>query len=355
MQNNTLNYVRILALGVSVIGYQFTASVYAQTQEMTRVSVGSVGGLTDAGIILADQLGFFRAQGIDVERKRIASGPALLSAIANNQLQVAGISVTPGLYAAVDQGIYLRIVGDKHMAVASSKTTALVARKASFPFIHDDAFPDMKGKTVAIASKASVVSLQLRDVLAERDQDTGSIRVTEMNYPNMVVALSNGAIDAAVLIEPFLSEALRQDKGLFVPSVACGFMAARPCDAETKRAVSTVPLVYSESFAGNRQLAVRFMVAYMQGVRVYNDAIRKDKNKSGIFQILSDQTGTPMDVLVSGSTPGLDPDQHVDVDYLIYAQDFFLKQGFLTKPIDVKSMIDKSFSEDAMLQLGIYK
>ena len=49
-----------------------------------------------------------------------------------------------------------------------------------------------------------------------------------------------------------------------------------------------VPLVYSEKFAANRAMGEAFMVAYMKGVRVYNDAFVKniDKEKSQHEDIL---------------------------------------------------------------------
>jgi hypothetical protein len=49
-----------------------------------------------------------------------------------------------------------------------------------------------------------------------------------------------------------------------------------------------VPIIYSEAFATQKKdLANKFMVAYMKGVRDYNDAYRKDKNRGEITKILA--------------------------------------------------------------------
>jgi NitT/TauT family transport system substrate-binding protein len=347
LASSSMRWLRPLVVAVS-------ASFAAQAEDLTPVVFGSVGGLSDAGIILADSLGFFEEEGIDLEHKRLANGPALLSAIATNQLQAAGISITPGLYSAVEQGIELRIVGDKHMVTGKSLTTSLVLSAASFNGATAAALPSMSGKSIAIASKASVVHLQLKDVLAENGQSVADVNVIEMSYPNMVAALVSGAIDGAVLIEPFFSEATRGNDQLFTPALVCGFMAARPCNAETDRRVSTVPLVYSEAFASDAA-AQGFMNAYVRGVRAYNDAIHKDLDRQAMFEILAQATGTPVEVLLAGATPGLDGNQRVDIDYLNYVQDFFVEQGFVTTPVDVQSLIDMSFADAAVQSLGTYQ
>jgi len=78
---------------------------------VTTVRFGSVGGLSDAGIYLADELGYFAAAGIAVDMQQINSAPTLVQSIAASQIDVAGISVTPGLFASVALKINLRIVG----------------------------------------------------------------------------------------------------------------------------------------------------------------------------------------------------------------------------------------------------
>jgi hypothetical protein len=81
--------------------------------DVTTVKFGSVGGLSDAGLYIADELGYFAAGGIAVDMQQINAAPTLVQAIAASQLDVAGISVTPGLFASVALKINLRIVGDK--------------------------------------------------------------------------------------------------------------------------------------------------------------------------------------------------------------------------------------------------
>lgn len=53
-----------------------------QAQEVVRF--GSVGGLTDAGVYLADELGYFEEVGIEVEMKRMSNAPTLITSIATD-------------------------------------------------------------------------------------------------------------------------------------------------------------------------------------------------------------------------------------------------------------------------------
>src|SRR5665213_809229 len=85
----------------------------AAAQSLTPVRYASVGGTTDAGIYIAEDFGFFKDAGIALHYQRLDSAAALLGAIATGHIDVAGISLTPGLFAAQSRNIGLRVVGDK--------------------------------------------------------------------------------------------------------------------------------------------------------------------------------------------------------------------------------------------------
>ena len=114
---------------VSVAGAAVAAAWPGPARAATTVKFGSVGGLSDAGLYLADEYGFFAAAGIALDMQQLDSAPTLVQLIATNQIDVAGISVTPGLFASVPLHIGLRIVGDEELSArilrdASDRTSA---------------------------------------------------------------------------------------------------------------------------------------------------------------------------------------------------------------------------------------
>ncbi len=314
----------------------------AEEAKLSTIKYGSVGAISDAGIYLANELGYFRNAGVAIEFKRMANGPALITAIATNQLDAAGIAITPGLFVSVSQGLNLKIVGDKQSVGKRFAGTKLAVRRESVAGGPANLVHALKGKSVGVTAKASVTFFQLRDLLVENGMSLADLRAVEMPYPSLVLALANGALDGAILTEPYLTQALQ------LPDVMLG------ADLVHDKQVTTVALVFSERFAADKALAQRFMTAYVKGVRAYNDAMLIGKDKDRVLEIIARQANLSVDFIRDVSPPGLDPNQEVDKDFLARVQDFFVEQGYIQKPVDVRTIIDTSFADAAVRELGRY-
>src|SRR5687767_5374729 len=105
-----LSAARLAAVGLMMTVCSFDASA------QTKVNVGTAGAFTDAGFFLADALGFFKDEKLDVTLRRMSDSSAVTTALATNSLEVGGLGLSPGLYAAFDRGINIRLVGDKQSA-----------------------------------------------------------------------------------------------------------------------------------------------------------------------------------------------------------------------------------------------
>ena len=122
-----------------------------------------------------------------------------------------------------------------------------------------------------------------------------------------------------------------------------------------KEGATIVPIVYSEEFARRKDAANAFMKVYMQGVRIYNDAFVKGKDKQRVIEIIARDAKVKPEVVADGFPAGLDPDQIVSEAFLAELQDFFFDQKFLRAKIDVARIVDHSFAKQAAKELGPYK
>ena len=95
--------------------------------ELKPVRFGTQVATSNAGLYLAQELGYFKDEGVDLQLVVMTDPPALIAALATGQLEAGGISVTPGLFSAVEQGINLKVVGDKR------QWRAYLARKRALP------------------------------------------------------------------------------------------------------------------------------------------------------------------------------------------------------------------------------
>jgi NitT/TauT family transport system substrate-binding protein len=328
--------LRLAALLVALLTMPDPAS--SQTPPVT-VRFGSVGGMSDAGLYLADEFGYFREAGLRLDMQRQDSAPTLTAAIAMGELDVAGIALSPALFNSVTRGLALRIVGDKQTVGNGFSATRLVV-------VGPGALATLKGKTVGVSSLKAIALMQLRDALATAGLSLADVHVTELPYPNMVTAMATGALDGAVIQEPFLTRAINVDhvhvvSDLIPPEHPAGY--------------STVALVYSEKFRERRATAQAFMDAYVRGVRAYVDAFAHGVNKARIIDIIAQRAKLPADMVRDSFPPGLDPNQLIDAQSLNHVQEFFVQQGDMTARVTLDQVTDPSFAQASVAKLGVYQ
>jgi NitT/TauT family transport system substrate-binding protein len=321
------------------------AAPHVRAASTRKVIFASVGGMTDAGLYLAREMGFFAEVGLDVDMQRLSSAPDLMAATASSQVDVAGISLTPGVFAAVERGVGLRLVGDKQSLRPGFSASRLIVRNDLVRDNEAAVVAALRGRKIAVSAKASALYMTTAALLAKYGMSVNDVTIIELAYPNMATALSTGAIDAAADLEPFATQAIQAKLGKAV----CDFTEFVPA-----KGGSIVPLVYSEDFTHDRARAQDFMTAYVRGVRVYNDAFAKGIDKDKVIDIIARQAKLPVQLVRDCYPGGLDPDQVLDPAFYGRVEDFFIQQGLLQKRIDPTKVIDASFAAAAVKQLGPY-
>lgn len=319
----------------------------AQDKPPATVRFGSVGGLTDAGLLIAEDFGFFKEAGLKVVMNRIANGSDLTTALATDQLDVAGISVAPAAYSAIRQGLNIRFVGDKQSRKTGMSATQFVVRAGLKKATKEETIRALKGKKIGVSSDKSISFMQVENLLELYGLPPSECEYVTMPYQNMVTALASGAIDGAQIIEPFLTQAA--EKGI-VEIVSDMIEARKGIGGAT-----TVPIVYSEKFSQNRAFAVAFLVAYMRGVRVYIDAYEKNLGKDRVVRVLAKALELPEPLVAKMNMPYLDPNQRIDPNTFEIVQQYYLDKKWLREKIDVAKLVDTSYAEEAVKILGEYK
>ncbi len=341
MNSRTNRLVRLILLG-TLIALILPAISRVALAQLAPVKVATVGGLTDAGIFIAQAKGYFKAQGIALDYKVFGSSSDFMPALGAGQLDVGGIVIAAGLFNSIASGVNLRIVGDKQSLMKGFAGSVIVVRKDLMDSGRYKKPADLKGLKFAVSAKPTgtwYICVEWARARGAREED---INWLELGYPQMVPSFQSKAIDAALLIEPFLTRALDQ-----------GIIRVVGDAYEVIPDGTSVPIVYSEDFATQkRDLANRFMVAYLKGVRDYNDAYRKGKNRAEITKILADAAKTDPAFVERMVKGGLDPDQKVNKKWIVATQDFLYDHKYVPKKIDIDKLVDPSFAEYAVKQLG---
>lgn len=309
-----------------------------------KVTFASTAAVSDGGVYLAMDRGYFRDQGIDFDYTVIQSGPQAIPLLASNQIEAAGGAISAGLFNAVARDIPLKLVADKNSALPGFNIGSVVVRSDLADQVRQPR--DLRGRRVAMAALQGSLEVQLvrylrseGDPLAIEDVD-----VATMSYSDAVPALANGAVDAAVLIEPALGAAVRA--GVAVP---------------LRRIVDYWPgnqgavVMYGPAFAADRDAATRFMVAYLRGVRDYYEAFVKGRDRAGVVDVLARYSSLKDPAAYDQmELQGLNPDGQINRASVEYELNYYVERGYVTAPVDLDHLIDASYAEGALRVIGPY-
>ena len=316
-----------------------------------KVRVGNVNTVSDIGVYIADRKGYFKAEGLDVEFVGFKTAAQMIAPLGAGQLDVGGGTVSAGLYNAVGRKIGIRIVADKGSSTPAYNFSRIMVRKDLVESGRYKTFADLKGMKVAVAAVGTGNAATLDAALRMAGLAFSDVSTIDLGFPDHLVAYRNKAIDAGVTNEPTATLAEREGVAVSVPGNDTLFKSHQ-----------TAVLIYSDDFAlKHRDAAMKFMRAYLRGVRDYNDAL-KDGRIAGpgaqeVIDTLVAQTSIKDPKLHAETSPAAcNPDGFVDVASLAGDLEFF-KRMKLIEHADVKAedVVDNSFVEAVVKELGPYK
>src|SRR6476619_1083331 len=333
------------AAGLSAALSIAATAASAQTAPLNprvALKVGAIGAVSDAGIFIAQEKGYFRDEGLDVEIVGFKAAPQILPAIATGEVQVSGSAVTPALFNAFARGITMKLVADKGQVAKGFGFAAIVIRSDLADTVRD--FKDLKGRTFAVMGKGVSSTTQLGKALERGGIEPNEVELIELGLPEMVAALGNKAIDGATLLEPFIT-----------------FATARNVGVRWKGMEDFLPftgqngvIIYSQQFTQEQpEAAKRWMAAYLKGTRAYLDAVTTGTDRDGINAILAKYTAVKDLALLAKMAPtGFDPNGRMEIKSLEADQDWFLKLGLQQGRADLGKVIDYQYVDYAVARLG---
>jgi NitT/TauT family transport system substrate-binding protein len=311
-----------------------------------RVKVSVYQSVSDAGIYIANDRGYFKDENIEIELLQLDAVSSVVTALASGQVDVAGGAPSAAIYNASRQGIGIKIVADKGSMQSGAGYLGIVVRKNLADRIKS--FGDLKGRKIAWTGHGSGTTneVALDQILRKSGLQEADLTLENLTFGDSLAALASGSVDAAYLIEPLMQSAEEKNIGNI-------FLAGDQIYPNQQVAV----LLYGSDLVQHRpDVAGRFMKAYLRGVRDYNNAFRKNTDRAGVVEILSRNTNVKKPELYEKMVmPGLDPNGTINISGMTNDMNWFLSHGFLKQSVDVSGAVDTSFAEKAVKQLGEYR
>jgi NitT/TauT family transport system substrate-binding protein len=185
--------------GVSVL----VARVRAQS--LTKIRVGTIPIVDSAPLMIGIAKGFFRDEGLEVDTTPAPGGAALLPSLAAGQFNFAFANTTSALLA-IGEGLEFKFVTAGCSTGAKGPDLAgLMARIDGGV----NSGKDLVGKRVAVNNRNNIMWIRAAAWVDRTGGDAGRVTFVEIPFPQMVDALVNNQVDAAMVNEPFLTVGLQ--------------------------------------------------------------------------------------------------------------------------------------------------
>ena len=229
--------------------------------EPVTLAVGISPNSSMAGFFNALDKGYFTAAGLKINEQQLRSGDQAIPLLLNEQLQVSFTDL-PSLAVAHDKGIPTKFVAAAQYLASNGPTTdGLAVRKDE---IKSPA--DLVGKTVAVGGLVSGLAINFRRAVVKAGGDDKKVKLVELPQPSMIAAVQSGKVDAAVLSEPFVTQA--EMEGLQI--LARLGQYANPGAMTT--GFATTESIYSK----NPKAIQAFVTALNKGTQEVIDSIKGD-------------------------------------------------------------------------------
>ena len=326
------DFLLILILSILLVSQPAIATgAEQQTSKPVTLKVFLAPFLSFGPYFIAMEEGFFAEQGFQIEFVKVSEAMAL-QAMARGEIDVWAGIYTAGYLNAIQRGANIRVVAEKgHFATAGCPSFGLLARK---DIAESAKLPDqqlMKGRRFDVKIR-SFEEYFLDRLLSQVGLKPDEIEKIVVPPPAQMNALEKRRIDFMVTTEPWLTRIIRSGHGVL-----------------WKRVQDVIPdfdyafVRYGPSFLEkNPGAGQRFMVAYLKGVRQYNQG-KTARN----LEIMAKHTRLDKDLLRAACWAQIRNDGRINPQSKLDFQNWALATGLLDRKMPIEKMWDPRFVDYA--------
>jgi NitT/TauT family transport system substrate-binding protein len=305
----------VLACVLSACGDRDSGRLVARP-ELSKIVVGALPIVDSASLYLAMKDGYFAEEGLEVEVKTLASGAAAVPGLRNEEMQFALGNYVSFFAAQAAGALDIKLVADAYEA-SPGTFLIMVAGDSAVRKPRD-----LAGKKIAVNTLANVVELTARSALRTSGVDPNTVTFLPIPFPQMADALTSGSVDAAVMVEPYITQAEKDHGALPIIDAMSGPTAQFPIAA----------WVTSGKLAVEKPNTIR---AFQRAILKGQAAAASDR--AGVEKVLSEFV--KVDALTAslmrlGTWPTT-----LELTRIQRVVDLMLTAGQLPQPIDVRAMI----------------
>jgi NitT/TauT family transport system substrate-binding protein len=322
-----------------LLGVLLLTASAAHAQE-TVVKIGMARSVSNGAELIAIEKGYFKQAGIKVEIEDIDTSANTIALLVQNQLQIVAGGISAGYFNALEKALPITIIADR---VSTPIGHNLMLR----PDLKDKikSLTDMKGKIVASNGAGSVSTYEVGKMLETAGLKIADVDVKVFPFTQMALAFSNKAIDAAIVIPPFVSQFLDQGHALAF---------ATPDDLVRPAPMTIAVIMVNTDWAARNPDALRaYYTAYLRGVRDYCNAYHGAPIKEEIIAaLIKHGSERRPELLHKYPWPARSPNGRVNMASMLDMQDWYVANRLATAKAPPEKLMDLSYAQYANQKLG---
>jgi NitT/TauT family transport system substrate-binding protein len=172
----------------------------------TKLSVAAIAIVDVAPLYLAKAKGFFTEQNLDLTIQNTQGGAESVPGVISGQYQFAFANVI-SLLLAHSKGLPLQVIAAGNFSTGKPEDFGGILVPAGSPI---KTMKQLEGKKLAVNQIKNIGGVTVRAAMRKAGGDPDKIEFVEVRFPEMPARLGQKDIDAAWVVEPFLTVARNQ-------------------------------------------------------------------------------------------------------------------------------------------------
>jgi len=314
------------------------ASLHAHAEDLIKAKVGVLRLSSSAPVFIAQDKGYFRDAGLDIDLKFFDAAQPIAVATTSGDIDFGITAFTAGLYNLAGKGTLKVIGGMSHERAGYPLIGYFASNKAYAAGLKTPR--DLAGKRIAVTQVGSSFHYSLGLLADKYGFKLADIKVLPLqSLSNVTAALKGETVDAALL--PISAARKLVDDG---EVKQLGWVGD-----ETPWQVGAV--FASPKTLTNKPLGTKLLAALERADREYHDVILagvadgkapiNEKTKP-LLEIIAKYTNLPLEQVV-GNCAYIDPDGKLDVKNVANQIEWLQAQGFVDKGFGVDAILAKDY------------
>lgn len=330
-----LPWVLLLTLGA-------VGSSPASAQEKT-INIGIARSTSNAAELMALKRGYFKEAGIKLEWDDIDTTANVIALLAQNRYQIVAGGISAGIFNALEKNLPITILSDR---VSTPIGHNLMLR----PDLKDKvkSLKDLKGKVLASNGQGSVSTYEVGKMLEREGLTINDVELKVLPFPQMGIAFKNGAIDAGILIPPFVWQL--EEQGLAVPFANVDELV------QPQPMTIAVIMANSDWVKANPELVQNYMTAWLRGVREFCQAYHGGPNRQEVIdELVNSKTEPRRQLLEKYPWPARSPNGKINLASMNDINKWYVKNKMSSQEFPADRVVNGSFIDNAIAKLGPFE